>query len=167
MPDVAGTTSTDAPRHDGGPSSGWFEGGEHVLPLRVYYEDTDAAGIVYYANYLRFAERARTEMMRCLGAEHGVLMSEAGIAFAVRSCEADYLAPARLDDAIVVRTRVDEVRGASLRATQRVVRRNDFGQGEVELVRIGIRLACMDRDLRPARLPERVRSALAGLKTEG
>src|SRR3546814_4198464 len=65
-----------------GSSAGWFEGGEHVLPLRVYYEDTDAAGIVYYANYLKFAERARTEMMRCLGAEHRVLLGEAGIAFA-------------------------------------------------------------------------------------
>src|SRR3546814_20375005 len=90
-----------------GSSAGWFEGGEHVLPLRVYYEDTDAAGIVYYANYLKFAERARTEMMRCLGAEHRVLLEEAGIAFAVRSCSADSLIPARLDDLHVVRTRVE------------------------------------------------------------
>ena len=64
--------------------SGWFEGTCHVYPARVYYEDTDAAGIVYYANYMKFAERARTEMMRCLGTEYRSLMGDAGIAFAVR-----------------------------------------------------------------------------------
>jgi acyl-CoA thioester hydrolase len=68
----------------------------HVFPLRVYYEDTDAAGIVYYANYLKFAERARTEMLRAHGFDHTRLDSIAGLAFAVRSCSVDYLLPARL-----------------------------------------------------------------------
>lgn len=142
--------------------SGWFEGGAHVLPVRVYYEDTDAAGIVYYANYLRFAERARTELMRCLGAEHGPLMDEAGIAFVVRSCSADYLLPARLDDTLVVRTQIREVRGASMRADQTVARCDTAGD-ETELVRMHIRLACMDGNLRPARLPGEVRGSLEDL----
>ena len=152
-----------AERETGGTSpSGWFEGGCHVLPLRVYYEDTDAAGIVYYANYLRFAERARTEMMRCMGAEHSTLMVDQGIAFAVRSCDAEYLQPARLDDPVLVRTQVREVRGASMRADQTVVRPEDDGS-ETELVRLHIRLACMDKDLKPARLPAVVRLSLGDL----
>ena len=72
--------------------------GVHILPLRVYYEDTDASGIVYYANYLRFIERGRTDMLRLLGISHRALNAGAGIAFAVRRCEIDYLAPARLDE---------------------------------------------------------------------
>lgn len=145
--------------------SGWFDGACHVLPLRVYYEDTDAAGIVYYANYLRFAERARTEMMRCLGAEHSTLMVDQGIAFAVRNCDAEYLQPARLDDAIVVKTEVREVRGASMRADQTVARREDDGT-ETELVRLHIRLACMDSELKPARLPRAVRTSLGELTAD-
>ena len=74
--------------------SGTVQGDVHHFPLRVYYEDTDAAGIVYYANYLKFAERARTEMLRLLGFEHGEMRRDSGRAFAVRHCSADYLAPA-------------------------------------------------------------------------
>lgn len=143
-----------------GAQSGWFEGPVHVFPGRVYYEDTDAAGIVYYANYLKFAERARTEMMRCLGTEHRRLLKEAGVAFAVRNCDAEYMLPARLDDAYVVRTLVDEVRGASLRMTQTVCR-VEADDSETPLVCVGIRLACMDAHLRPARLPAPLRDALA------
>lgn len=142
--------------------SGWFDGTCHVFPARVYYEDTDAAGIVYYANYLKFAERARTEMMRCLGTEHRSLMRDAGIAFAVRSCSAEYRAPARLDDSLVVRTRIRELRGASMRAEQIVARRDKDGR-ETALVELEIRLACMDGDLRPARLPAPVRASLGAL----
>jgi acyl-CoA thioester hydrolase len=139
---------------------GWFDNGEHVLPIRVYYEDTDAAGIVYYANYLRFAERARTEMIRCLGVEHRKLMAEQGLAFAVRSCTVEYLRPARLDDEIAVRTRVDAVGGASLRATQRVVLLDDE-RNQSELVELKIRLAFIDGAQRPARMPAEIRGAVA------
>ncbi len=142
--------------------SGWFDNGEHVLPLRVYYEDTDAAGIVYYANYLKFAERARTEMIRCLGVEHRQVMAEAGLAFAVLSCAAEYRQPARLDDEIAVRTRIDAVGGASLRATQRVVRLDD-NRNQTELVELRIRLACLDNAQRPARMPAGIRGAIAKL----
>ena len=143
-------------------SRGWLDNNEHFLPLRVYYEDTDAAGIVYYANYLKFAERARTEMIRCLGIEHRPLMAAAGVAFAVRSCAAEYLLPARLDDKIAVRTRIDKLGGASLNATQRVMRLDD-DRNETELVELKVRLACIDKDQRPARMPADIRRAVAAL----
>lgn len=138
--------------------SGWFQGVRHVYPVRVYYEDTDAAGIVYHANYLRFAERARTEMMRCLGTEHRSLMQSEGVAFAVRSAETEFMQPARLDDPLTVETRVDAVGGASMRLTQTV-----FAATVTPLVRMRIRLACIDGELRPARLPRAVRAALTEL----
>ncbi len=141
---------------------GWFDSGEHVLPIRVYYEDTDAAGIVYYANYLRFAERARTEMIRSLGVEHRHLMAEDGLAFAVRSCAIEYMQPARLDDEIAVRTRIDAVGGATLRATQRVVN-IDESRAQSDLVELKIRLACIDKNQRPVRMPAEIRGAVAAL----
>jgi len=131
----------------------------HVFPLRVYYEDTDAAGIVYYANYLKFAERARTEFMRSCGIEHKELLEQEGIAFAVRRCEADYLKPARLDDLIEVHTRLLELRGASLEAEQVVCR------GADELARLRLKLACMGRGGRPARLPKRLAESLSATLT--
>jgi acyl-CoA thioester hydrolase len=120
---------------------------EHVFPIRVYYEDTDAAGIVYYANYLKFAERARTEMLRTRGFDHRALDGTDGIAFAVRSCNADYLLPARLDDALQVHTRVTRIGGASLEADQDITREDEI------LTRLKVRLACINRAGRPARIP--------------
>ena len=84
----------------------------HRFPVRVYYEDTDAAGVVYYANYLKFAERARTEMMRAAGADHAGLAAAHGVALTVRRCEIDYLRPARLDDLIEGETRILQGGGA-------------------------------------------------------
>ena len=159
--------------------SGWFEGAYHVYPVRVYYEDTDAASIVYHANYLRFAERARTEMMRCLGTEHRSLMQSDGVAFAVRSLDTEFFLPARLDDPLTVETRVDEVGGASMRLTQTVMSAPDMSSstagnvasnaadGKTEtgraLVQMRVRLACIDGSLRAARLPGAVRAALTEL----
>src|ERR1700688_4504799 len=88
-------------------------GTTHSMKLRVYYEDTDAAGIVYYANYLKFAERGRTEMMRVLGFAHSRIEAETGIVFTVRRLSADYRTPARLDDALSVDTRIVEIGGAT------------------------------------------------------
>jgi acyl-CoA thioester hydrolase len=139
------------------PPTGVLDGGVHVLPVRVYYEDTDAGGIVYHANYLRFAERARAELLRLFSADNRSLLDKAGLAFVARECLLDYIAPARLDDALEIHTRIVEVRGASLRAAQ-TVRRD--GQ---DLVRIAIRLACIRSDGRPGRLPENLREALAAL----
>ena len=127
----------------------------HVFPLRVYYEDTDAGGIVYYANYLRFAERARTEYLRSVGADHLTLMTEDGIAFTVRQCEVDYMQPAYLDDSLTVHTRFLEVGGASLRAEQTVKRDAD------DLARLLVRLACVGNNGKPKRMPKALRAALA------
>ena len=93
-----------------------------TLPVRVYYEDTDAGGVVYYANYLKFCERARTEWLRTIGVSQQALIDEQGLAFVVRSVQADYLASARLDDALEVVTRVAMLRRASLLFEQQVMR---------------------------------------------
>lgn len=126
--------------------------GVHVFPVRVYYEDTDAAGIVYYANYLHYAERARTELLRDLGIENAQLMEDQNLAFAVRRCSMDFVKPAKLDDMLAVETRLTGIGGASLTADQRVRR------DEADLVLMEMKLACMDVNGRPARLPADVRS---------
>jgi len=126
----------------------------HSLPLRVYYEDTDAAGIVYYANYLKFAERGRTEMMRVLGFAHSSIQAETGIIFTVRRLAADYRSPARLDDALSVDTKIIEIAGATLLLDQEIRR-----DGAV-LVALELLLACVGHDGRPRRVPPGLRAAL-------
>ena len=128
---------------------------KHVFPLRVYYEDTDAGGIVYYANYLRFAERARTEYLRSVGADHRSLMEQEDVYFAVRQCLVDYLKPAFLDDVLEVHSSFFDVRGASLKAEQVVCRE------ESELARMNIRLACVGSNGQPSRMPKKLRDAFA------
>jgi acyl-CoA thioester hydrolase len=122
----------------------------HQFPLRVYYEDTDLAGIVYYANYLKFIERARSEWVRGLGVDQ-VAMKADGIVFAVRRVEADYIAPAHYDDELVVDTSVDKLTGARL-VVRQVVRRADqvLFYALVTIVAIGAAG-------KPARLPAAIR----------
>jgi acyl-CoA thioester hydrolase len=134
--------------------SGVIEAGIHRIGIRVYYEDTDAAGMVYHATYLAFAERARTEMLRCLGLDHGSLRARFGVVFTVRRCLVDYRAPARLDDPLEVETRLARLGGASLDLEQRIQRERQL------LVRLDLRLALLGTDLRVARLP---RQLVAGL----
>lgn len=141
MPDIAGEMTPDG----------------HVFPVRVYYEDTDMSGLVYHASYLRFAERARTELLRRTGTEQDQLMAEAGLAFAVRHMEIDFRAAARLDDLLEVVTRFTEFGGASLRAEQTIRRAG------ATLVSLFMKLACIDRHGRPARLPIELRAALQHL----
>lgn len=136
------------------PHEGALEGGVHRFFIRVYYEDTDAAGIVYYANYLKFIERARTEMMRLFGAEHEQWRRTEGIAFIVRRAALDYLAPARLDDQLIVETRVMEIGGASLLLAQ------DVKRGDTLLVAATIKIATIGQNGRPVRLPPALRAAL-------
>lgn len=133
--------------------------GTHSFRVRVYYEDTDTGGIVYYANYLKFAERARTEVLRDLGISQSALIAETGVAFAVRRCEADYLAPAKLDDELEVRTSLRALGHASLDLAQTLWRVAD-GR---ELVRLIVRLAVINKDGRPTRLPAPVAAAFARL----
>jgi acyl-CoA thioester hydrolase len=131
----------------------------HRFAVRVYYEDTDAAGIVYYANYLKFAERARSEWLREIGAAEAEALRASGLLFVVRRCEIDYLQPARLDDLLEVATRVTGFAGATL-ALEQTVRRDG-----ADLVVMNVTLACLNSAGRPARLPVALRAALASLLT--
>ncbi len=126
----------------------------HAHPIRVYYEDTDLAGIVYYANYLRFIERARTEWVRNLGIDQVALRAEQGIVFAVRRVEADYLAPARFDDELVVRT---DVRGVT---AARIVLAQDVWRGEQRLFASVVTLVALSDRGVPVRLPPALRGRL-------
>ena len=129
----------------------------HLFNLRVYWEDTDAGGLVYHANSLKVAERARTAMLRHLGIEQEKLRGETGMLFVVRRLVAEYLRPARLDDELAVATRVKHLGGASLDLDQEVRR------GDSALVRLALRIACLDRDGRPSRLPAEIATAFASL----
>jgi acyl-CoA thioester hydrolase len=139
------------------PRNGRVADGVHHCALRVYYEDTDAGGVVYYANYLKFAERARTEMLRCLGVEQERLRRDTGIGLVVRRCTVEFLAPARLDDELVILTRLDAHAGATLDLAQEIRR------GEAAVARLDSRIACLGAGGRPTRLPPALVAALATL----
>lgn len=124
----------------------------HQFDLRVYYEDTDFGGIVYYANYLKFIERARSEWVRELGIDQIALKDQQKIVFAVRRVEADYLAPARFEDEITVFTRVLSSSPARLKLNQ-IVRR-----GEVKLFEAIVTLVALGPSGAPVRLPEPLRT---------
>ena len=126
----------------------------HRFPVRVYYEDTDLAGIVYYANYLKFIERARTEWVRALGIDQGRVRAETGIVFAVRRVEADYLAPARFDDVLSVETQLLDATVARVVLAQRVTRDEDLLFSSV------VTIVALTGTGRPARLPAEFRRAL-------
>jgi len=126
----------------------------HRFPVRVYYEDTDLAGIVYYANYLKFIERGRSEWVRDIGVDQAAMKRDEGVVFAVRRVEADYLSPAHYDDQLVVTTDVDKVSGARLILRQTVERNGDvLFDALVTIVAIGETGA-------PARLPAAFRRNL-------
>ena len=125
------------------------------IPVRVYYEDTDAAGMVYHANYLKFAERGRTELLRSVGFAQRRLREESGVGFAVRRCHADYRGPARLDDALTVATRVAAIGAATLSLRQEIRRDDEL------LVVLDVLVACIGREGRPRRLPSALRTRLA------
>ena len=127
------------------------------IEVRVYYEDTDLAGVVYYANYLKFIERGRSEALRALGIDQ-VAMKAAGLVFVVRRLTADYLAPARFDDLLRITTRVTQLRGASAVMTQEVLR------GAERLFTAEVTIACMTVEGRPQRLPADVRAKLGQLE---
>lgn len=130
----------------------------HHHAVRVYYEDTDAGGIVYYANYLRYAERARSELLRDAGFENRDLLESRGIALAVRRAEATYLKPARLDDALLIKTAITEIKGASVDMRQVVSRDAE------QLVIMEVTLVCLKTDGpqtgRPTRWPDDITSAM-------
>lgn len=127
----------------------------HIFPIRVYYEDTDLAGIVYYANYLRFIERGRTEWVRSLGVDQARLRAEQGIVFAVRRIEADYLRPAKFDDELTVLTRLVAATGARIQLEQEVARAGE------RLFVAQVTLVCLTDAGHPARIPPDVRQRLS------
>jgi len=128
-----------------------------VWPVRVYYEDTDAGGVVFYANYLKFMERARTEWLRSLGYEQDMLRQRDGILFAVRRVTIDYLSPARFNDCLSVTSKLHRVAGASLEFEQTVLREDDAAC----CCRAGVKVACLNvGTLRPTRLPADLLSKL-------
>ncbi|TAD91431.1 MAG: YbgC/FadM family acyl-CoA thioesterase [Alphaproteobacteria bacterium] len=156
---------------------GWMEGRVHVWPRRVYYADTDAAGVVYHSNYLVFAEEARTECMRCLGVDYPPFGRPGGVAYAIRHCVMDFQRPALLDDRLVVLTEALTVGGASLEARQTIVREppttaaagDDLRDGGARqsvdgarevLVVITLKAVCIDASFKAMRLPADVRAAL-------
>lgn len=131
-------------------------------PVRVYYEDTDAGGVVFYANYLKFFERARTEMLRAMGYEQDELIATEGVIFVVRSVQVDYLSPARFNEQLQVSAAVSEAKKASLTFEQIVTRGDDV------LCKGVIRIACLDaQTMRPKAIPGTLfRTILELLKNE-
>lgn len=129
------------------------------LPVRVYYEDTDAGGVVYHARYLHFMERARTEWLRALGFDQQRLRDEQGVLFAVRRMQIDFVRPARFDDALVVSAEITAHGRASIDFVQQVLRAGD----DASCCRAEVNIACVDtRRLRPSRIPAEILSVLRG-----
>ncbi|MFN8948014.1 MAG: tol-pal system-associated acyl-CoA thioesterase [Alphaproteobacteria bacterium] len=138
-------------------SMGRFDGKVHILPVRVYYEDTDVSGIVYHANYLRFMERGRSEFLRLAGIHHMVMLANAEpIAWTIRRLEIEYSKPARLDDNLEIHTRYRTMSGARLTGEQWVKRDG------VDLVTAKVEAAIITMTGKPRRIPEDVRARLEG-----
>jgi acyl-CoA thioester hydrolase len=128
------------------PSAGWFEGREHRLPVRVYYEDTDFTGLVYHANYARYFERGRSDFLRLAGVHHNELAArDDPSAFVVTRLAMDFLKGARIDDALLVHTTYDIVRGPRLFISQTLTR------GEDPVASAEVEAACITLDGRPRR----------------
>ncbi len=127
----------------------------HEISYRVYYEDTDAGGVVYYANYLKFLERARTEFLRSLGFEQTDLITQHGIAFVVRSVNIDYLSPARLDDMLLIRTIVPKINRSSMFFTQ------DVWLEDKKISTAKIQIVCLDvQGFKPKAIPDFLKTKL-------
>jgi len=135
--------------------SGWFEGNTHVLPVRIYYEDTDTSGIVYHANYLRYCERGRSDFLRMAGVRHLVMMeAEQKLVWTLRRITLDYIRPARVDDLLHVRTRYTEMAGARLTGEQEIF------NGAQLLCTAHIEAAIITMDGRPRRIPADIRAKM-------
>jgi acyl-CoA thioester hydrolase len=144
------------------PSSGLLNGRTHVFPVRVYFEDTDAGGIVYHASYLRFAERGRTEMLRAVGIELAQLRDDDGLIFVVRKGDMQYHKTASLDDCLAVKTSLAGIRGASVLLQQTIFRIVEEEVSE-KLFDFNVHVACMGQDGKAARLPSTLRGAFEKL----
>ena len=133
-----------------------------TLPVRIYYEDTDAGGVVYYANYLKFLERCRSEWLRTIGYDQGALLRDPGIAFVVRSVAVDYLKPARLDDLVTVSLDVERMTRVQIFFSQHIRRANpDAAGGWDELISARVQLVCVDAaQMKTTSIPALLRTQL-------
>jgi len=127
----------------------------HRFSVRIYYEDTDLAGVVYYANYFKFMERGRTELLRAAGIEQSKLKAETGHVFVVRRVESDFLGSAVFDDVLTVQTGIARLAGASVTMSQKILRGHELLNDATVLI------ACLGPDGRPARIPAPVKAALS------
>lgn len=140
------------------PSAGWLDGREHVLPVRIYYEDTDFTGVVYHGNYVRYFERGRSDFLRLAGIGHADLLDRPDpAAFTVVRLELDFKSPARIDDGLEVRTVYESVRGPRLFIRQRIMR------GETLICAARVEAACIDLKGRPRKPPSGLVEALGPL----
>ncbi|MBO6757862.1 MAG: tol-pal system-associated acyl-CoA thioesterase [Roseibium sp.] len=139
--------------------AGRIQDGLHVLPVRVYYEDTDFTGIVYHGAFVRFFERGRSDMLRLAGIHHADLRDagESGLAFAVRGMDLEFLKPATIDDVLTVHTRLVDHRGARIELAQEIRR------GEEPIARAQVRVAVITMRGRPTRLPKALEARLQRL----
>lgn len=154
----AGVNSGDNPEAGWPDLGGRLVGNEHVLAIRIYFEDTDFVGIVYHANYLRYFERGRSDFLRLRGVNHTALLAgETGesLAFVVRHMDIDFVSPARIDEVIEIRTSVDKITGARLVLDQKAWRGADL------LVATKVTIAILGSDSRPRRIPALVKQRLA------
>ncbi len=137
------------------PTAGTFEGREHVLPVRVYYEDTDLTGVVYHANYVRYFERGRSDFLRLAGVSHAsLLLLDDPAAFAVTRIAIEFRLAARIDDALEVRTLFESTRGVRLNIAQRIVREDKL------VASAAVEVVCIDAQGRARRPPRQVIDAL-------
>lgn len=137
------------------PSMGYFDGREHFYPIRVFYEDTDFSGVVYYANYLRFLERARSSFFRLAGISHAELLErDTPLAFVIRKINLDYKRSAKIDDVLSVMTTYDVFKGARLFVSQKIFRGGDL------ILTADSEAACIDLEGRPKRAPKEMMDSL-------
>ena len=141
------------------PPSGTFRGPLHLFPLRVYYEDTDVSGVVYHANYLRWFERARSDLLRLLGIDQRAAAESGEGTYTVAELSIRYLAPARLDDAVTIATAATELGAASVRLRQRALRDDQL------LADASVRVGFISPDGRPRRQPSAWRAAFESLQS--
>lgn len=146
---------------DDQPLEGRFDGKEHRFPVRVYFEDTDLTGVVYHANYLRYMERARTEILRLIGIDHGGAIKDGEGGYAVTALAIRYLRPARLDDKLVVVSKVTQIRAASGNIHQRVMR------GDTILTEADVTVALVGPTGRPRRQPKEWIAAFETVLVQG
>ncbi|MDB2682685.1 tol-pal system-associated acyl-CoA thioesterase [Alphaproteobacteria bacterium] len=126
----------------------------HTIPIRIYYEDTDAGGVVYHARYINFAERARAEMLRDMGFQSSDIAKQLGMHFVVANLEINYMKPAFLDDLLSLKTSVLEIKNSSF------ILKHEFFRGDESIANINVTLVCVSVDgIKPVRMPEELRKA--------